>query len=64
MTMGTVYLVGAGPGAADLLTVRAVRLLAAADVVLHDALIGDDVLALAPRAQKIAVGKRCGAHST
>ena len=62
--MGTVYLVGAGPGAADLLTVRAARLLAAADVVLHDALIGDDVLALAPRAQKIAVGKRCGAHST
>ena len=62
--MGTVYLVGAGPGAADLLTVRAARLLAAADVVLHDALIGDDVLALAPHAQKIAVGKRCGAHST
>jgi uroporphyrin-III C-methyltransferase len=62
--MGTVYLVGAGPGAADLLTVRAARLLAAADVVMHDALIGDDVLALAPRAQKIAVGKRCGAHST
>ena len=61
--MGTVYLVGAGPGAADLLTVRAARLLAQADVVLHDALIGDDVLALAPRAEKIAVGKRCGAHS-
>jgi uroporphyrin-III C-methyltransferase len=61
---GKVYLVGAGPGAADLLTVRAVRVLAAADVVLHDALIGDDVLALAPRAEKIAVGKRCGAHST
>jgi uroporphyrin-III C-methyltransferase len=62
--MGKVYLVGAGPGAADLLTVRATRLLATADVVLHDALIGDDVLALAPRAQKIAVGKRCGAHAT
>ena len=62
--MGKVYLVGAGPGAADLLTVRAARLLACADVVLHDALIGDDVLALAPRAEKIAVGKRCGAHST
>ncbi len=62
--MGTVYLVGAGPGAADLLTVRAVRLLARADVVLHDALISDDVLALAARAEKIAVGKRCGAHST
>jgi uroporphyrin-III C-methyltransferase len=62
--IGRVYLVGAGPGAADLLTVRAARLLASADVVLHDALVGDDVLALAPRAQKIAVGKRCGAQST
>jgi uroporphyrin-III C-methyltransferase len=62
--MGKVYLVGAGPGAVDLLTVRASRLLAQADVVLHDALIGEDVLALAPRAEKIAVGKRCGAHST
>jgi uroporphyrin-III C-methyltransferase len=62
--MGTVYLVGAGPGAVDLLTVRAVRLLGRADAVFHDALIGDDVLALAPRAEKIAVGKRCGAHST
>lgn len=62
--MGKVWLVGAGPGAADLLTVRAARLLARADVVFHDALIGDDVLELAPRAEKIAVGKRCGAHST
>ena len=62
--MGKVYLVGAGPGAADLLTVRAVRLLAKADVVFHDALVEADVLALAPNAEKIAVGKRCGAHST
>jgi uroporphyrin-III C-methyltransferase len=62
--MGKVHLVGAGPGAVDLLTVRAVRLLADADIVFHDALIGDDVLALAPKAEKIAVGKRCGAHST
>jgi len=62
--MGRVYLVGAGPGAIDLLTVRATRLLAAADIVFHDALIDDDVLALAPRAEKVAVGKRCGAHST
>jgi uroporphyrin-III C-methyltransferase len=62
--MGKVYLVGAGPGAVDLLTVRAARLLGEADIVFHDALIGDDVLSLAPRAEKVAVGKRCGAHST
>lgn len=62
--MGKVYLVGAGPGAADLLTVRAVRLLANADIVFHDALVEPGVLDLAPRAEKFAVGKRCGAHST
>ena len=62
--MGKVYLVGAGPGAADLLTVRAANLLARAQVVFHDALVQEDVLALAPQAQRIAVGKRCGAHST
>jgi uroporphyrin-III C-methyltransferase len=61
---GTVYLVGAGPGASDLLTVRAVRLLGEADVVFHDALIHDEVLKLAARAQKVPVGKRCGRHST
>lgn len=60
----TVYLVGAGPGAPDLLTVRAANLLARADVVFHDALIHRDTLALAARAEKIPVGKRCGRHST
>jgi uroporphyrin-III C-methyltransferase len=61
---GIVYLVGAGPGARDLLTVRAARLLGEADVVFHDALIGAEILLLAPNAKKIAVGKRCGRHST
>ena len=61
---GTVHLVGAGPGAIDLLTVRAERLLARADIVFHDALVPRDVLALAARAVLVPVGKRCGRHGT
>ena len=56
-----VWLVGAGPGDPDLLTVRATRVLAQADVVLHDRLIDGRVLALAgPHARVVDVGKRLG----
>ena len=61
---GTVYLVGAGPGAADLLTLRAVRLLGTADIVFYDALVPEEILLFAPGAVKIAVGKRSGRRST
>lgn len=58
---GTVYLVGAGPGDPELLTIRAGRLLATTDVVLHDDLVSKEVLALVnPQSLVINVGKRCG----
>ena len=60
---GTVWLVGAGPGDPDLLTRKAERLLAEADIVFHDALVGEVVLALASHAELISVGKRSGRHS-
>jgi len=63
-TAGKVYLVGAGPGAPDLLTVRAAEILRRATIVFHDALVHPDVLALAARAERIAVGKRCGRFAT
>jgi uroporphyrin-III C-methyltransferase / precorrin-2 dehydrogenase / sirohydrochlorin ferrochelatase len=61
---GHVYLVGAGPGDPDLLTVKAARLIAAADVILHDDLVPQAMLSLAPlHAMVVNVGKRCGAKS-
>jgi uroporphyrin-III C-methyltransferase len=61
--VGKVYLVGAGPGAADLITVRGARLLAEAEVVLYDALVTPEMLALCPQAELIPVGKRAGQRS-
>lgn len=61
---GKVVLLGAGPGAPDLITVRGAHFLAQADVVLHDALVTDEMLALCPQAIKISVGKRSGQRST
>ena len=58
---GKVFLVGAGPGDPELLTLKAARLLAGAEVVLHDALVSDAVLAMiSPAAEIINVGKRAG----
>ena len=62
--VGKVYLVGAGPGAPDLLTLRAARLLARADIVFYDALVHAETIALAVNAKKVAVGKRAGQVST
>ncbi|AGZ31035.1 uroporphyrinogen-III C-methyltransferase [Burkholderia pseudomallei] len=63
-TMGKVTLLGAGPGDLDLLTMKAAKALAAADVLLLDDLVDPGIVALAPRARAIRVGKRGGCRST
>jgi uroporphyrin-III C-methyltransferase len=62
--LGKVYLVGAGPGAADLITLRGANLLEKADIVFHDALVDSTMLDLCPQAIKEPVGKRCGKLSS
>ena len=64
MQHGKVFLVGAGPGAPDLITLRGAEILRRADIVFHDALVHTGVLALAAHAERIAVGKRCGKFAT
>lgn len=64
ITPGTVWLVGAGPGDPDLMTRKAEKLIAAADIVFYDALVGSGILDLIPATtERISVGKRAGRHS-
>lgn len=63
MVSGKVYLVGAGPGDPQLLTIKAVKVLKEANVVIYDRLVGEEILCLAPQqAEMIYVGKRTGKH--
>lgn len=60
---GSAWLVGAGPGDPELLTLKAARLIARAQIIFYDALVGPEVLALAQGAELVPVGKRSGRHS-
>ncbi|MCL4156248.1 UNVERIFIED_CONTAM: hypothetical protein GTU68_065473, partial [Idotea baltica] len=60
---GGLTVVGAGPGDAELITLKAIKALQSSDVVLYDALVNDELLAYAPQAEKIFVGKRKGCYA-
>lgn len=63
-SQGQVIIVGAGPGDADLMTIKGLKALQNADVVLFDWLVSEDILRLIPQTtEKLFVGKRCGKHS-
>ncbi|MBU2918209.1 uroporphyrinogen-III C-methyltransferase [Psychrosphaera sp. F3M07] len=62
--VGQVFLVGSGPGDAELLTLKAYRLLQTADVVMYDWLVSPDIVNMIPKhVEKVFVGKKCGRHS-
>ena len=61
--IGKVYLVGAGTGDPELLTIKAYKAILKADVICYDNLVSDEILAINPTAEKIYVGKKCAKHS-
>ena len=64
MAIGTVYLIGAGPGAPELITVRGLQLIRAAEVIVYDRLVSPDLIEEAPQsAERIFAGKAAGYHS-